>query len=296
MLIKAYRGYKPKYNNYEGVNMRRKLLFILAPVFALAVLITLASCGDAYGGNYQEVTGEQLTAVETKLNNCAEKESENQSSYELTISATIKTTVSGGNSEATINAKQIYDNSDENNSAFYSKYEMKITSTDGTINILSETWTLTDGTAYINASMTGKAAGTNYNISIKKKATSQSSYTALNNNEDYMAIQNMMASFASALSQYNSTIDLSEIAASLDSSNVKVYTAGDNKIKLELTNDNVTTSIYIIINSDNTFQMKLEAPETKIGGLLGGMTIKVTSEMKPTSAKVTAPSGNFEEI
>ena len=49
--------------------MKKRLSWILLPVFAIALLLGLASCSNAYSGNYKEVTAEDLTAVEEKLAN-----------------------------------------------------------------------------------------------------------------------------------------------------------------------------------------------------------------------------------
>ncbi len=273
--------------------MKKKILFILMPVFMVACLLMLASC-DAYGGNYKEVTGEELTAVETKLQNCTTEVETKKENYEANISATVKVSSSGGTTEAVINATTLYDRSNENSASmvYYSKYDMKITAQNKNLNISSETWSLTDGTVYIKASMNGSADGKSINTSIAKKG----SISKLSLNADFMAIQSAMSTFAQALSQANAYIDLSEIVQGLNDKGVKVYTAGDNKIKIEATEGDVTMTFFIIVNSNNTYQMKFEMPETKMGGVLSGMTMKETLEMKPTSAKVTAPSGNFEEV
>ncbi len=294
MFIKAYRGYKPKYNNYEGVNMRRKLLFILAPVFALAVLITLASCSDAYAGNYTEVTGEQLDAVETKLNNTqTESETAKNVNYEYNISATIKMNVSGRTMEATIKSRQLYEIVENGESAsYYIKYEMNVKEDEGSLNIVAENWKLTD-MMYFSGSMNGKAKGQTYNTSVKKKGTMEK-MNALTDT-DYIAIETMMRTYTEALSNMTGGVNFASAIELIGEAGVKVYTAGDNKVKIEYEEGDLKTTFFIIINNDNTFQMKVEMPETTMGGVFGGMTLKETMEIKPTTAKVTAPSGNFEE-
>ena len=274
--------------------MKKKLLSILLPVFTFACLFLLASC-DAYGGNYKEVKDEELNAVETKLNSIAfEEEASKNTNYERNITATVKMEVSGGVNEATITTKQLYDRSDEssNTQATYSKYEVRISGKSENMTISTETWTLTDGMVYFKASMNGSAEGKSYNTSMAKKGTSKAVFSG---NLDYIAIQAAMSSFTSALNETNSSIDLSYIIESLNENNVKVYTSGDNKIKVESNQNGSLLTFFLIINSDNTYQMKFVMPETDFGGKLGGISISETMEVKPTSQKVTAPSGNFEE-
>lgn len=274
--------------------MRKKLLSILFPVFTLACLILLASC-DAYGGNYKEVTGEELTAVETKLNSVStESETNKNTNLEISITATVKVEVSGGTNEATISSKQIYDRSNENSTAqaSYSRYEIRVSGKSENMTISTEAWNLTDGMVYYRASMNGSADGINYNTSMAKKGTSKAVFFG---NVDYLAIQNAMSSFLSPLSEANSRIDLSYLIESLNEANVKVYTSGDNKIKVECDENGSLLTFFLIINSDNTYQMKFVMPDTDFGGKLGGITISETMEIKPTNEKVTAPSGNFEE-
>ena len=274
--------------------MKKKLLFILMPVFMVACLLMLASC-DAYGGNYTEATGEELTKVETKLNNCAvESETKKTTNYELNISAKVKMSISGGTTEATVTSKQIYDRSNENSAtpANYIKYDMNITAKDENMKISSEAWNLTDGTVYYKASVNGNAQGQTFNSNIAKKGTVDK---ILKDNE-LSSIQAMMSGVQSALNQTNGKISISAVVKSLNETGVKVYVSGDNKVKIEYAEKDFKATVYIIINNDNTFQMKFEMPESTIGGILGGMTIQETAEIKPTSAKVTAPSGNFEEV
>lgn len=268
--------------------MRKKLLLFLAPVFALALVISLASCADAYAGNYKEVTKEELTTAQQNLANCAVEVEENTTiNYETTISATVKV----GDTEAIVNAKAIIDKTAGKPETLfgvtYNRYEVKVNSKEGNLNIITETWLLPDDTAYYSASMKGKSDNIEYNESIKNKGNAQKVFQ----DPKYSLIQGVMSQFSRAVSESN--ITFGDILEEIEETGTKVYIAGDNKYKIEYKVNNVTSIAYVIINSDKSFQMKYELPETKISD---NLTIKETYEIKPTSQKVTAPSGDFVEV
>ncbi len=278
--------------------MKKRLSWILLPVFAIALLLGLASCSNAYSGNYKEVTAEDLTAVEEKLAN-AEVEAPKTTVYELTSSANMSMDYSnlaegfgdfsiGVNGSAKCEAK-VTSLTDETNKLSYSKLYVNASSKmgDNSSSLVGniETW-ISGEEAYVNADVKGTGEFAEFTVNKKVKGTTSQVEAVLG------GVNNVTESF---LSGVNTNISLDEFLEALggvaSQEGFKLYQDG-NKYKLEMTQgsdeNQMKMNFYLIINENKTYQMMYEVPQFTSGG----MSMAATAELKPTTKTINMPNAN----
>ena len=259
--------------------MKKRLTWILLPVFAIAMLFGLASCSNAYSGNYKEVTAEDLNAVQEKLAN-VETEAPAATVYELTSSAKVAISVAGstGNAEVKMNAL-----SDDTNNRHYAKTYYNASSSgsamSGSFVATIETWQ--DGsTMYVSVDAKGTGLYSEFTLNKKLKGSTS---------EVEKAISGISSLTTSFLSSVNTNISLDDFLEGLESvshmDGVKLYQDG-NKYKLEMAQGEMKVSFYLLINADKTYQVKYEIPQVSSQG----MTVSADAELKPTTKAIAMPN------
>ena len=90
------------------------------------------------------------------------------------------------------------------------------------------------------------------------------------------------------IGEFEEELDLSELVETIEEKGTKVYT-DNNKIKVVYEYQDVQIAIYLIINDDNTYRMKLEVPQITTEKLGYKMTITESIELIPTNKTVNLP-------
>ena len=143
------------------------------------------------------------------------------------------------------------------------------------MNVRYELWS--DGTeGYLNA----KATAAGYALVDTKVKGSLSKLAG----GDLSEYKSMLDGYSNLAERY----DLSSVAEILSQAKGnKVYVDG-NKLKLEVSQQNVTAYMYVIFNEDKTYQIKIEMPKFTMQGI----DMNMNAEIKPTGKKVTFPTGS----
>lgn len=260
----------------------KKIFKILAlPALAAVFAISLASCSDQYAGNYQEANEEQITSFQQKVSDVQAEQQANQKNVE--VSANMSGNVSGSGYSGNISFS--FDNvcdftSDETKTLTYTtcNYNMNLNVQGvggGNVKLDYELWT-DDAIGYLKA----KTNYAGYNDEVKIKGSLDGS--------SFSEYTSMVSQYKNMAEKY----DLQTVVEQLNKSGAKVYVDGDNKLKLEFTEQNVQVYIYVLFGQDNTYSMKIDMPEFNYSTSGIGMKMKMTVEIKPTGKTVTLPNAS----
>ena len=298
--------------------MRKRILFSILPVFLFAFVVALASCNNAYAGNYKEVstTSEEFTKVDQKLNaiSAEEEKAQTKKGYETIVDAKVKIETKSNNqtsvSNATLKSTAVVVEANT-----YSEAAMTMNATGeqaGNMNANMKQWS-DNQFVYVDYSIKGSANGEVMDEAKKVKLSF----------EDKDLVDELIPVSDQMFQSINKEVDLNTAITALKAAGAKVYVDGESKIKLEMPipfAKDVVSTMYILINADNTYQIKLEVPEytfdmsslgmgsLNLEGLNSSgldmdfdmpeikMTMSYTVELKPTTRTITMPNANDFEL
>lgn len=263
--------------------MKKRNIIILMSLFVFALMITLTSCSDAYSGNYQEVTTkEELKSIEEKLDALPD-EDETTTKYETYLKAEFKMISAAVSTTGSVKTTTI---SDMANKKSYSSTVMKVGASGestGSINLSSEVWMdyNKDALSFVNYSMSLDAYG-------RKQETSGKYKTKTGYMDDLMDRLGV-SEYQEMYNFYDDDLDLESFKNAIEQAGAKVY-VDNNKIKVEYKYDELTATMYLVINEDKTYQMKLEIPYStyKVGTI--EYKVELEMELKPTKSEISFPN------
>ena len=253
--------------------MKKNFKILALPALAAVFAISLASCSDQYAGNYQEANEEQITSFQQKVSDAEAYEAQNNSNLEITADVSGNVSAEGQSASMSMKYSMVNDFSDETKTLTYTNCNFSMSISGVSMTMKFDMWT-DDTTAYL--SYEEGMAGYTQKEKVKGSISSLSSYTSIID-----AYKNMAEKY-----------DLQTVVEQLNKSGAKIYVDGDNKLKLEFTEQNVQVYIYVIFNADNTYSMKVDMPEFNYSTSGIGMKMKMTVEIKPTGKTVTLPNAS----
>ena len=250
--------------------MKKKFLLLVLPLFLLAFALT--SC-DAYAGNYKEATAEDIETVEKKLNSLAEEaeKEEDKQNYEMKLTGDLEMSLLGATTALSFDYTMLLDNVNE---IMYAKMGIEANasgSNSGKLTIGYESW-FSGENSYLSYSLKGSSNGVSIDKAEKLKNPS--------------SLPAEISTYSAMISKFNTNINIEDISDMLEGSNAKVYVDGENKFKIEYTEGDSKMILYFIINSNNTYQFKVEVPKTSSEGQKVGYVL----EFYPTSKNAKLPN------
>ena len=259
--------------------MQKKFLFILTSFITLALIFILASCSNPYSGNYTEVTDNtELNTLKTSVQN-VDAAISSSSSYEMEISGSMKMKYDSMTSKTSFSCSGIVDST---NKRSYSKIKTTMSASgeaSGSLKATVETWTdmTSNGVSYIDYDYSMKYLGESVSDSKKIKGS----------------LRNLDFNYGDEFMDVMSEFQPNKIISELEKSGNKVYVDG-NKIKIELDYDGFSAILYYIVNEDS-YQFKLEVPETTQGSNSISETVEVKVSKSTKTVEMPSNVDDFEE-
>lgn len=289
--------------------MKKKLTMVLLPIFALAFIFALASCKNEYAGDYKEVESqEQLANVYQKVENLnayeqeameSQTKKEELSNYELVMNAKMSMTM------ADFDGMNMMEGKAQTTTMYY----------DYSLNTIRDT---KNDSNYIKMSVNGSASGSSMKSSVECWTVKENAYLSISVNAAGKSIskkikgsthQFEMDEFIGMISgnydsdSLNMDLNVSTVLEAMTNSGAKVYVDG-NKVKVEYGQEDQKITLYMIINENNTYQIRFELPEQKFESFGTSFTVSETMDLKPTSKGLPSFnendfetfSGSFEDL
>ncbi len=229
-------------------------------LLTLLLIFTLSSCSE-FSGNYRVATNEEIIDAKAKVNELSNVVDNH--TYELTTSASGK--VQGEN--INFKATRIFNYRED--IVEYESFEVSISY----IWFKCETWTK-DNITYMNSDYKLQGSGSNIKIRGNTIDVYEESGKSLH--------RSLYNSYARLIRIYNIT---SFYGMLLDTES-KVYLDGSNKIKLEGSYYATDVIAYFVIDSNNAYSMRIEAPKFQFNY----EEINHVTELKPTNKKTEFPN------
>ncbi len=271
--------------------MKKRNIIILMSLFVFALMITLTSCGDDYAGNYVEVTEkEELVNTKQKVINLVKEVETKDINYVTTINSYIKMKMLDGYEiTGKLNVEKL---EDVKNKLVYA--ETKISSTydsedGGSIVISARTWLnpKQGEYSYINYSMKG--------MSQKEKIDINKKYKTYTLSEENLLSRTEIGNYLSMFDSLDDDINLYTMINAFNQDGSKLY-VDNNKIKVEFNYDGLKAIIYLIINDNNKYQLKLVIPGNN-NEVNSNLNVSLEVELKMTSDEVKLPDGkDYKEM